>query len=75
MYTRLITLQAWSSVRDQMTYRPSAPRLADVQAAVAKQGCDAKIALEAAHKTIDSTANDVLFLYYKLLSCKGTPNK
>ena len=49
--------------------------LADVQAAVAKQGCDAKIALEAAHKTIDSTANDVLFLYYKLLSCKGTPNK
>jgi hypothetical protein len=28
-----------------MTYRPSAPRLADVQAAVAKQGCNAKIAL------------------------------
>jgi hypothetical protein len=59
MYTGFITLQACSRVRDRMTYRPSAPRLAVVQAAVAKQGCDAKIALEAAHKTIDSTTNDL----------------
>jgi hypothetical protein len=30
-----------------------------MQMAVAKQGCEAKIALEAAHETIDSTTNDV----------------
>jgi hypothetical protein len=30
-----------------------------MQMAVAKQECEAKIALEAAHDTIDSTTNDV----------------
>jgi hypothetical protein len=59
MHIRLTTLQAWSRVRDRLTYRPSAPRLADVQVAVVKQGCEAKMALEAAHETIDSTTNDV----------------
>jgi hypothetical protein len=44
---------------DRLIYRPSAPRLADVLVAVAKQGCEAKIALEAAHESIDSTTNNV----------------
>jgi hypothetical protein len=40
-------------------YYPCTPRQADVLAAVVKQGCEAKIAVEAAHETIDSTTNDV----------------
>jgi hypothetical protein len=59
MHTKLITLQAWRRVYDRLIYCPSAPRLADVLVAVAKQGCEAKIALEAAHESIDSTTNDV----------------
>jgi hypothetical protein len=34
-----------------------------MQVAVAKQGCEAKTALEAVHETIDSTTNDVQFSY------------
>lgn len=43
-------------------YRPSAPRLADLQAAVLKRGREAKITLDAAHESIDSTAQTRVIL-------------
>jgi hypothetical protein len=55
IHTRFVILQTWSNVLNCLVYRPSALKLLDVQAAVAKQGCKAKMAMDAAHRTVDST--------------------
>jgi hypothetical protein len=54
-------------VLDRSVYRPSALRPADVQVAVAKQGCKAKMAPDAAHETINSTTKLVYFCCCKLV--------
>jgi hypothetical protein len=42
-------------VLNQLIYRLNAPEVAYMQAAVAKQGCEAKMALHTVHEMIDST--------------------
>jgi hypothetical protein len=59
MHTRPITVQVWKSVLNQLIYHLNAPKVAHMQAAVAKQGYEAKIALDAVHEMIDSTTKFV----------------
>jgi predicted GNAT family acetyltransferase len=74
MHTWPVALQARSSVRDQLFHKYSVPRLTGVQAAIAKKGYKAKMALDAVHETIDSTTKVVYFCRSKLVARRGSSN-
>jgi hypothetical protein len=59
MHTWPVTLRACSRVHNRLVYNSSAPRLLCLQTAVAKQGYEALIALDAVHEIVDSTTKDM----------------